>query len=142
MQIMVADGMGGGVGRNIVDSLKKADIAEEIIVVGTNSSATSNMMKAGATAAATGESAIIYNAAHADILIGPIGIILPNAMYGEISPAIATAIGSSPAKKILIPVQNSHAHIVGLGALSLTQHIEEAVRICAEWIQKFRLPNV
>ena len=105
MKIVVVDGQGGGVGRMLVEQLKAARPGDTIIAVGTNAIATSAMLRAGADAGATGENAVCYNCADADILLGPSGIATANAMLGEISPAIATAVCSSPARKYLVPME-------------------------------------
>ncbi len=127
--IVIIDGQGGGVGKSIAERLLKERIKAKIIVVGANAVATSNMMKAGPTAGATGENACIYNCAQADIIVGPIGIIFPNAMHGEISAAMALAVAQSKAHRVLIPVPNSHLYIAGLQEHSLTQYLDDAVRV-------------
>ena len=98
MKILVIDGQGGGIGKNIIEQLLKSEINAEIIAVGTNSIASSSMLKAGAKAVATGENAVIYNAEDADYIVGPIGIISANAMYGEISPNMSAAISKRDRK--------------------------------------------
>ena len=127
MKIVIMDGQGGGVGKQIAERLKDNGLAGDVIVVGTNAVATSNMMKAGIAAGATGENAVAYNCARADIIVGPIGIIVPNAMYGEITPAMVMAVGESEARKILIPVQNTHIHIAGMEQKNLTECVKAAV---------------
>lgn len=134
MRIVIVDGMGGGVGRTIAEGIKGLGTEADVMVVGTNAAATGNMMRAGVTEAATGENAVIYNAAHADVIVGPMGIVLPNAMCGEISPAMAQAIAASPARKILIPIQSERVHVVGLERKTLAQFVEEAVQVCARWV--------
>ncbi|MDL2234301.1 DUF3842 family protein, partial [Ruminococcaceae bacterium OttesenSCG-928-L11] len=129
MRIVIIDGQGGGIGRQLAELLKERGMADAITVVGTNAVATSNMMRAGIASGATGENAVAYNSRHADILAGPIGIMFPNAMLGEITPAMAAAIGESAAQKVLIPVsgmQSRHAHIVGLVHKPLTELLAEA----------------
>ena len=127
MKIVVIDGQGGGVGRGITERLKDLKgTDDQITVVGTNAVATSNMMKAGAGAGATGENAVCFNCRGADAVVGPVGIILPDAMYGEITPAMAQAVVNSPARKILIPVHNHHVHIVGIQPKPLADYISEA----------------
>ncbi|MDF2596896.1 MAG: hypothetical protein K0R69_3237 [Clostridia bacterium] len=105
MRIAVIDGQGGGIGKAIVGKLKETfGNSIEIIALGTNSLATSLMLKAGAAEGATGENAIIYNAAKVDIILGPIGIVCANALLGELTPLMAKAIAETPAKKVLIPL--------------------------------------
>jgi len=99
MKVLVIDGMGGGIGRAIVEGLCGIS-GIDVIAVGTNSIATSAMIKAGAKAAATGENAVIYNAQKADYIVGVIGIIAANSMYGEISPKMAEAVSMSSPHKI------------------------------------------
>lgn len=105
MNIAVVDGMGGGIGSQII-SLLRQDLPSDIKIyaLGTNSAATSNMMKEKANKGATGESAITFAVNKVDVIVGSLGIIIPNSMLGEITPSIATAIASCNAKKILIPI--------------------------------------
>ena len=104
MNIAVVDGQGGGIGRAIVDKVKRAFPDIEVIALGTNSTATGQMLKAGADEGATGENAIIHNMDHVDVVMGVIGILNANAMMGELSPAMAAAIGGSHTYKILLPI--------------------------------------
>lgn len=106
MKILVIDGQGGRMGRAIVEQLRAACPETPLIAIGTNSTATAAMMKAGADAGATGENPVLVNSRDADIIVGPIGIVIADSMLGEITPAMAAAIGSSPAHKILIPAGN------------------------------------
>lgn len=128
MMIAVIDGMGGGLGVQLVTQLA-AQIKDqaEIIALGTNALATSNMVKAGAARGATGENAIRVMLAKADIVAGPIGIVMPNALMGEITPVIAEVVASSDARKILVPVNQNHFDIVGLESRPLVTLIKEAV---------------
>ena len=130
--IMVVDGQGGGIGRALVAALRVRAPQAEILALGTNVLATSAMLKAGASAGATGENAICYNAPRAQVIAGPIGILLPDAMLGELTAAMAAAIGSSPAKKVLIPLEKCQVHVVGGAALSLPQLVEQAAQDIAE----------
>lgn len=135
MKIAVIDGLGGGLGSQIVDSLQ--DILNnlvEIIAFGTNSKATSNMINSGAQRGATGENAICYSAKNMDIVIGPIGIIIPNSMYGEITPAMAEAIVDSPAEKFLIGIRQSHVKVVGMKDVSINELIKELTQEIKEYI--------
>lgn len=127
--LLIMDGQGGGVGRKIAERLVDENLSLELIAVGTNAAATSNMMKAKISAGATGENAWIYNCSSADIIVGPIGIILANSMHGEISPKMALAVAESNAKRILVPVPNRHLSIVGLPERTLTQYLDELVRM-------------
>lgn len=127
MRILVIDGQGGGIGKAIISKLKKVSPDTQVIAIGTNAEATSSMMHAGAEAGATGENAVVANCKHADAIIGPIGIVLANSILGEITPVMAAAIGTSAAKKVLIPIERCHTHVVGVGALTLDEAVSEAV---------------
>lgn len=139
MMILIVDGQGGGIGKALVEKLNRA-LAQnklkeppEIVAVGTNSIATAAMIKAGAASAATGENAVIYNAARAHIIAGAIGIISANSMLGELSPKMAEAISSSKAVKILIPLNRCNLQVVGTANASLPQKIDEAVKTILEY---------
>ena len=127
MRIMVVDGQGGGIGRSLVERLRAELPGEGILAVGTNSTATANMMRGGATAGVTGENALLYNAPRAQVIVGPIGIVLANAILGEISPKMACAISDSPARKILIPSARCNLWVAGMQEKPLTKYLEEAV---------------
>lgn len=130
MRIAVIDGQGGGIGKAIVEKLRK-ELPEdiEIIALGTNSLATSFMIKAGANEGATGENAIVYNAGKVDFIMGAIGIIVANSMLGELTPAIAKAVAESPAKKILLPLNRCNIEIVGVDKSEPMPHlIDSAVQ--------------
>lgn len=129
MKITIIDGQGGKMGKTVIEQLKKSHPDLELYAIGTNSIATAAMLKAGADHGATGENPCIVNAQDSDIIIGPIGIVLANALLGEITPAIATAIGASKAYKILIPVNRCNHHIVGCRETSLTDYIR---MVCEE----------
>ena len=135
-KILIIDGQGGMLGRQLVESVKKAVPEAEITAVGTNSTATSNMLKAGAHQAATGENAVLVGIRRADIIAGPVGIVIADSLLGEITPAMATAAGQSDAYKILLPVNKCHNIIVGTGGHSTSEIIAEAVEkireICKE----------
>jgi len=127
---MVMDGQGGGIGRAIIRRLRDAfgeDV--EILALGSNSLATSQMMRAGANRGATGENAIVRTAPEADIIIGPLGIIIANAMMGEVTPEMSKAIGSSKALKVLIPLTQERIEIVGLSGEPLPHLIDQIIEI-------------
>ena len=124
MKITVIDGQGGRIGRTVIEQLKEKHGELELFAIGTNSIATSAMLKAGADYGATGENAVIANAADSDIIIGPIGIVFANALLGEITPAIATAIGASKAYKILIPVNRCNHYVAGCTEASMSDYIK------------------
>lgn len=126
-QILVVDGQGGMVGKQMVEAIKKLLPNAEITAVGTNAAATANMIKAGADNAATGENPVIVAVRTADIIVGPIGIVIADSLLGEVTPKMAAAIGSSPAKKVLIPVNKCSNIIVGVGTKSTSALIAEAI---------------
>ena len=131
MKIAVVDGQGGGIGKQIIETLRK-EMNNDIVIIalGTNSFATSSMVKAGANEGATGENAIVHSSARVDCIMGPLGIIAANSMLGEITPAIARAIAESPARKLLIPLSRCNIEIIGLDkSLSLPDVIVKAVGI-------------
>jgi hypothetical protein len=126
MKIAVIDGMGGGIGAQIVGRLKPILHGDDsLIALGTNAIATGGMIKAGAQVGATGENAIVVTAPTADIVIGPIGIIIPNSLMGEISPAIATAIASCHAVKILVPLAQPHVELIGMESRPLSAILDD-----------------
>ena len=104
MKILIIDGQGGNLGRQLAKTINEKLENVQIIVVGTNSIATANMLKAGNVVGATGENAVIVNARKADVIIGPIGIVIADSLYGEVTKEMAYAVGSSNAKRILIPM--------------------------------------
>lgn len=123
MKITIIDGQGGKIGKSIVEQLKKNHPEQEIYAIGTNSLATAAMLKAGADYGATGENPCIVNAQDSDIIIGPVGIVIANALLGEITPAIATAVGASKAYKILIPMNRCNHYVVGCSENGLSDNI-------------------
>jgi len=130
---MVMDGQGGGIGRVIIKKLRDAFGEEvEILALGTNSVATAQMMKAGANRGATGENAIINMAPKVDIIIGPLAIIMANSMMGEVTPGMSQAVSSSKALKILIPLTQERAKIVGVSVEPLPHLIDQAIEIIKE----------
>ncbi len=129
MRILVIDGQGGGIGRSLVELLVKNFPDAEVGATGTNSIATETMLKGGPSFAATGENAILFNAAEADVIIGPAGIIMANALHGEISPAIAMAVSSSKAKVVLIPMNHCRAYIAGVEEKKVAEYLQDAVDI-------------
>lgn len=127
LKIAVIDGMGGGIGSQLVVQLRQ-DLGQEpdILALGTNSTATTAMVKAGANRGATGENAIRVGLNQVDCLIGPIGIVIPDALMGEINATIARTIVSSPCRKILLPVNQPHIELLGLENKPLNHMIREA----------------
>lgn len=128
MKIAVVDGQGGGIGANLISRLREKLPEEvEIIALGTNAVATSNMMKAKANRGASGENAIIRTVPTVDIITGPVGIILANSMMGELTPPMSEAISSSSALKVLLPINICNVEIVGVEKEPLPHLIEKLV---------------
>lgn len=127
MNVLVIDAQGGGLGRQLVASIKKEFPQAEITAVGTNTLATSNMLKAGADHGATGENAVAVGCRRADVIIGPVGIVIADSMYGEITPAMAAAVGQSDVKKLLIPMNQCNNIIVGVKNTSMSVMIEAVI---------------
>lgn len=132
MIIAVVDGQGGGIGRAIVEKIKAAMPHIRVIALGTNSVATGQMLRAGADDGATGENAIVHNMRHVDIVVGVIGILNANSMMGELSPAMAAAIGGSHTYKVLLPINRCHIHVVSVEDAPLGKHIDNAVEAIKE----------
>lgn len=128
-EILVIDGLGGGIGKSIVEAVKKEFPECFIIAVGTNSAATNQMKKGGADVVATGENAIVYNASKAKIIVGPIGIVFGHSMYGEISETIASAISCSDAQKYFIPVSQCSGHVLGVEAKTIQEYIQDFIKV-------------
>ena len=135
MKVLVIDAQGGGVGKTIISAIKAKYENVEITAVGTNTTATGAMLKAGADHVATGENPVVVGCRTADVIIGPIGIVIADSMYGEITPKMAVAVGQSNAKRILIPANHCDNHVVGVSNYQLGQLVEEAMeelgRVCS-----------
>lgn len=134
IDIVVVDGQGGGIGSIIIEKLKSQIPDIKVKALGTNSSATKNMLKAGADEAATGENAIIYNVKDADIIMGVVAILMPNSMMGELSPKMSEAIGSSHAMKILIPLEKCNIKVAIPGDYNLQQCVNYSVELVANYL--------
>jgi NAD(P)-dependent dehydrogenase (short-subunit alcohol dehydrogenase family) len=130
MKIAVVDGQGGGIGKSLVEKLR-ASLGDSvcIIALGTNALATAAMLKAGADMGATGENAVVVNAATADMIVGSIGIIAANSMLGEMTPRMAEAIASSEAQKVLIPLNRCNLHVAGTQNRVFQDYIDDAIAI-------------
>jgi len=131
--VMVMDGQGGGIGSAIIKGIREAISDElEIFALGTNSIATSRMMKAGANRGATGENAIVRTCGKVDVIIGPLAILMSHSMMGEVTPRMSEAVCSSEAKKILIPLTQERVDIVGISGEPLPHLVNRAVKIIKE----------
>lgn len=128
MKILVIDGQGGGLGKQLVAALSAQCPQAQLTAVGTNSLATSAMRKAGAVRTATGENAVVVNCRHADVIVGPIGIVIADALLGEITPAMAAAVCQSGAKRVLIPVNHCDNYIVGVPEQPISDLVTAAVQ--------------
>ncbi len=127
-KICVIDGQGGGIGSVIIKRLKEVyGETVEIIALGTNAIATAQMLKAKANRGASGENAIVQTVTTADIIIGAMGIILANAMMGEVTPKMAEAIASSPSPKLILPLSQENITVVGASAMPLPHLVDELV---------------
>jgi len=128
MNILIIDGQGGRIGRALIEGIKK-EMREmaEITAIGTNSIATAGMIKAGADHAATGENAAVVACRKADVIVGPIGIVLADALLGEITPKMAAAVAASDARRILIPFQGCNTTVVGAAQLPLSELVQSAI---------------
>ena len=128
MKILVVDGQGGGVGRQLAVQIKQAFPDVQLMAVGTNTIATSAMMQGGADTAATGENAVLVAARKADVIVGPLGIVVADSLGGEISPAMANAVAQSNAKRILIPFKQCDNVIVGVSDYTLGHLSQQAIK--------------
>ena len=120
MRAVVIDGQGGGLGRQVVAAVKGKYKDIEVVAIGTNATATQAMLKAGADVAATGENPLIVNVRNADVIIGPVGIVIADSLFGEITPKIAKAVGQSRARRLLIPVNLCSNIVIGVTNLSIS----------------------
>jgi predicted transcriptional regulator len=127
MNILVIDAQGGGIGKQLVSAIKQNVSDASVTAVGTNSAATAAMLKAGADIAATGENAVIVGCRKADVILGPIGIVIADSLYGEVTEKMAAAVGQSSAKRILIPINHCGNIIAGVTDLSLGKLVQSAI---------------
>ena len=127
MNILVIDGQGGQLGGQLIKSLKLNFKEINITAVGTNATATATMLKAGVNQAATGENPVVVACRKADVIIGPVGIVIADALYGEITPKMAVAVGQSDAVRILLPVNKCTNLIAGVFDVNMTTIIDDAI---------------
>ena len=128
-KVVVIDGRSGRTGQMFIERIKAAQLSCEVIAIGTNAIATSAMLKAGAEAGATGENPVVVACRTADIIAGPIGILAADSLMGEVTPAMAVAIGQSSATKLLFPVSHCSNVVVGTQSLTLSRLMDEAVEL-------------
>lgn len=127
MRVLIIDGQGGGLGRQLVTAVKEYDQSIEVLAVGTNSVATNAMLKAGADQAATGENSVVVASERVDVIMGPVGIVIADSMLGEITSRMAVAVGQSRAKRILIPVNLCDNIVVGVSDVSMGKNVQNAI---------------
>jgi hypothetical protein len=134
--IAVIDGMGGGIGAQIVSQLREElPLEVEILALGANAVATQKMMQARASRGASGENAIRVSVGEADVILAPIGVVVPNSMMGEITPIIAEAVAGAPGRKLLLPINQPHFEIVGIEWKALTKQISAAIEIIRQALE-------
>lgn len=127
-RVCVIDGQGGGIGSTIIRKIQELfGETVEIIALGTNAIATAQMLKARANRGASGENAIVHTTAQVDVIVGPVGIIMCHAMMGEVTPRMAEAVASSPARKLLLPLTKENIEIAGISPLPLPQLVDELI---------------
>ena len=136
MKVVVIDGQGGRLGQMIVEAICKEELPVDLYAIGTNSIATSAMLKAGASQGATGENPVIVACKDADVIIGPIAIVSADSLLGEITPAMAVAIGQSKALKLLLPVSHCDNQVVGVKNLTMGEMVKETVLKLKELLEK------
>ena len=136
MKILVIDGQGGQLGSQLIKAIRNKYDDMHILAVGTNATATASMMKAGANQGATGENPVLVASRKAEVIIGPIGIVIADALLGEITPEMAVAIGQSNATKILIPINKCENLVAGVQNLTTTALIEDTLKKLQEIIDK------
>lgn len=129
MRVAVVDGQGGGIGKHITEKIRKGMGPKvDIVALGTNSVATSLMLKAGANEGATGKNAIIQSVDDVDVVVGSLSILVANSMLGEVTPEIAVAIGSCKATKVLLPLGRNRVEVMGVQKEPLPHLIENLVK--------------
>ena len=134
MKTVVIDGQGGRLGQMILEAICREELPLDLYVIGTNSIATSAMLKAGASQGATGENPVVVACRDADVIIGPIAIVSADSLLGEITPVMATAIGQSRALKLLLPVSHCDNQVVGVKNLTMNEMVKETVARLKEMI--------
>ena len=133
--ILIIDAQGGGIGRLLVLAIRQELPAASLTAVGGNSAATAAMLKAGADQGATGENAAVVACRSADVILGPIGIVIADAMLGEITPKMAAAVAQSGAKRILIPFSHCDNIVVGVSETGMKALVKEAVSVLMETVK-------
>lgn len=127
MKIVVIDGQGGRLGRLLVEGVKERLPQAQVYALGTNSIATAAMLKAGADFGATGENPVVRGTANADAVLGPVGIVVAHSILGEVTPAMAEAVGGCRAKKFLIPMNSCGVVVAGVREQPLPSYVAQAL---------------
>ena len=127
MNVLVIDGQGGQLGGQIIKSLKANFEELDITAIGTNATATATMLKAGANQAATGENPVIVACRKSDVIVGPIGIVIADSLFGEITPSMAVAVGQADAVRILLPVNKCDNLVAGVSNVAMSNIIDDVV---------------
>lgn len=143
MRYLVIDGQGGRLGKLLIEGIRREFSRAEIIAVGTNNAATATMLKAGADEAATGENSVVVACRKADIIAGPIGIVIADSLLGEVTPRMAVAVAQSAAVRVLVPMNRCDNLVAGVGSQSIGELAQDAVEkmkeICADQYTEGRL---
>lgn len=135
MKIVIIDGQGGGLGKLLVEKLKETSFDCDIYAIGTNSIATSTMLKGGADFAATGENPVVRNVMDADAILGPVGIVVAHAILGEVTPGMAEAVGGAKGKKFLVPMNGCGVVIAGVQEVKLQEYVEDAIAQLCKYME-------
>lgn len=133
VKVVVIDGQGGKMGCAVISEIKRVIPGQEVYGIGTNSIATAAMLKAGADYGATGENPVVVACRDADVIIGPLGIVIADSLFGEVTPTMANVIGSSRAYKLFIPVNRCNHWVAGIQNLSLGEYIRQVVEKLSDW---------
>ena len=136
MNILVMDGQGGRLGAQLVRNILERFPQAELTAIGTTATATAAMVKAGAKKAATGTNPAIVACRKARVIIGPIGIVIADAMLGEITPEMAVAVGQADAVRILLPVNRCENQVAGVGELSTSALMDDAMARLEELLSR------
>ena len=127
LNVLIVDGQGGGIGRQLVEEIKSSRLPCRVTAVGTNTAATAAMLKAGADQGATGENAVAVQVRDADVVTGPVGIAVADSLMGEVTPRMAQAVAQCGAELLLIPTNRCRISVVGVKDMTMEQLAEEAV---------------
>ena len=138
MKVVIIDGQGGRLGQLLSEAIVKEGLGCELYAIGTNCIATGAMLKAGAGLGATGENAVVVACRDADVILGPIGILAADSLLGEITPAMAVAVGQSKALKLLLPVSHCNNVVVGVKKMSMSETVSQAVAALKQYMDTAR----